>query len=150
MAAISANIIQRGTREGVPQRAQRAVAHRVVIRIEQVPESWMEGPITRQMFGQKERLKEPCGVCQVPLRRTRIGHGLQVMIFDRQGRATSQRRLPNTAKCLRQTCLACNQNRASRVSSCRCTFHYLLFGFGGLKFKTLPDKMPDISRSCKF
>ena len=54
MAAVRVHLVERGTRQHVPQRPQRTVTNRVVIRIEQIAECRMEGSISRQVFASEE------------------------------------------------------------------------------------------------
>src|SRR5271166_1409031 len=96
----------------MPHGPQRTVAHRVVIRIEEIAERTVERFIPRQVFGKKKCLEEPGGVRQMPLRRTRIRHRLQAVVLYAQWLATSQRGLTNRAVSLQQARFACCQCRA--------------------------------------
>src|SRR5579862_8327575 len=84
-------LVQAGSRQDVAQSALRTVAHRVVIRVEQIAERGMKRPETLHVLREHERLEEPGGMRQVPLRRAGISHGLKAVVLDSQGCADLQR-----------------------------------------------------------
>ncbi len=78
VSAILADFLQAGTRKGIAQRFFRLLAYSVVIRIKEIAKLRMERPISGQMIGKNESLKEPTCVCHVPFGwaglRTRLHH----------------------------------------------------------------------------
>src|ERR1035441_9180064 len=103
--------------------AQRAVANCVVVGIEEVAEGRIETAIAREMFGKQKRFEEPCGVRQMPLCGTRIRHGLQGLVLNRQGRTTSRRSATDAKVLLLQANAVGRQKWAGRISNCRSAFH---------------------------
>ena len=145
MRAIGVHLVQRRARQHVPHSPQRPVANRVVIRIEQIAERWMDRPIARQMFGQQKCLKEPRGMRQMPLRRTGIRHGLQAVVLDRQRCAQSQRSSPNAAKCFTPA-RPSTRVTAFGLSKPSAISQKVTIGYNS----AMPSvKMPEASGSCK-
>ena len=72
-------------------------AQRVVIRIEEVGVTRIMRRVSAVVSGQNNRLKEPCRMRPVPLRRAGIGHGLYGLIFSRERSGQDLRHAPNLA-----------------------------------------------------
>src|SRR5829696_4706674 len=70
-----------------------ALADGVVVRVEEIAISRVEDPVLRHMRLQYEGLEEPGGMREMPLRRARIGHGLDGAVLGRQRRYEIKRGL---------------------------------------------------------
>ncbi len=85
--------------------AAGALVHRadeVVVRIEQIAEALVVAAIIAARTPQHELLEEPAGVRQMPLRRTRVRHGLHDVILILQGLAEPNRGIAYAAELLGQ------------------------------------------------
>jgi hypothetical protein len=77
--AIGVHAIEARVREHAPARPLDARADRLVVAVEQELERRI-----KRLAAEHERLEEPGGVCEVPLRGARVGHRLDDGIFRRQ------------------------------------------------------------------
>ena len=78
-------------------RPRPPVADRVVVRVEQKAVERVERPKVRRVGREDERLEEPGGVCQVPLRRTAVGHRLELIVLRLEWRAQPLRASADSA-----------------------------------------------------
>src|SRR5512139_728863 len=79
-------VVQRWARQHAAIGPRMLVADRVVVRIEEHPESWVKVTVTANEALENEHFEKPRRVGEVPLDRTRVGHRLQRTILGRQWR----------------------------------------------------------------
>ena len=103
---IGVNFVETRPRQNVPQGPQRAIANRVVVRIEEAAEGWMIRPEILHVLRQDEGLEKPSGMCQVPLRGTGVRHRLQRVVFHGKRSAQMQRKVAHSQIALQQRSLA--------------------------------------------
>ena len=81
MAAIVADLLDRGPGDHASLCARMARPGGLVVRVEQEGVHRVEFDISRMELLEKERLEEPCHVGPVPLRRAGVGHRLHDLVF---------------------------------------------------------------------
>src|SRR4051812_7103122 len=72
MRAIAVDLIHGGPGQQTPQGSREEGADRLVVRIEQISVLSMKGRIAGQLRNQQKILEEPCGMREMPLRRTAV------------------------------------------------------------------------------
>jgi hypothetical protein len=87
MATVGADLAGAGARDVAAMIAGVTRAGADVIGIEQEGEVGVERPIARRVLTEQKLLPEPGGMGPVPLRRTRIRHGLDLLVLGRQRRS---------------------------------------------------------------
>ena len=92
MSAPCADLVEGRPAQHPPARARVSLAFAFVIGIEQISETLVEGPVTRNMIAQDEGFEEPGRVRQMPFRGRGVGEGLdrRVGVAQRLGERKGQ------------------------------------------------------------
>lgn len=96
------------------------LSNRVVVRIEQIREIGVEYLVTGAKWLQYKRFEEPGRVCQMPLGRADVGHGLNDKIFGLEWLGNLAGKIPNVHEVLEELRLSaefCRHFRAFMVTS---------------------------------
>jgi len=103
LRAIAEDFLHRRTRQQPAARARERDADLIIIRVEQMLELRVKRAVTGDKGFEQEGLEEPARVCEVPLGRARIGHGLQAVIVRRERPAERLAHAPHGGVARRQT-----------------------------------------------
>ena len=87
MGAVVEHLFHRRTRQETSFRPRVLLADPVVVRVEEELEGVVKRRIALMERLQEKCLEKPGCVCEVPFRRTRVGHGLDAIVVHRK-RAT--------------------------------------------------------------
>jgi hypothetical protein len=83
--AEGADLVQGGARQGAAAGARLPRPHRLVVGVEEVRVTLVHHAVAGHVPRQHEGLEEPRRVGQVPLRRARVRHGLDELVFRGEG-----------------------------------------------------------------
>ena len=81
MGAVAQHIGRGGARQKSASGPRMPIAHRLIIRIEQVAEAGVEHLVAAQIRCENKRFEEPARVSEMPFHRTGVGHGLGLLVF---------------------------------------------------------------------
>ena len=101
MGAIVRDFPHRGTREHAASGPGMPGADRLIVGIEEVAELRVEELIAVEVRGEQKIFEEPGGVGQMPLRGTRVGHGLDYLVLRCEPFREPFSQRPNLAESLR-------------------------------------------------